>query len=74
MLLDGNPKGYEVAEHISTNVEANPRIISMSKKIHLKHETGVKFLDIIGWKSGNFSCIGQEKNMAVLFQARDILW
>ena len=28
LLLDGNPKEYGVAEHIATNVEANPRTIS----------------------------------------------
>ena len=25
--MDGNPKGYEVAEHIATKVEENPRIL-----------------------------------------------
>ena len=29
--LDGNPKGYEVAEHIATKVEVNPRMISTLK-------------------------------------------
>ena len=27
LLLDGNPKGYEVAEHIATKVEVNPRML-----------------------------------------------
>ena len=30
-LQDGNPKGYEVAEHIYTKVEVNPRMISTLK-------------------------------------------
>ena len=41
MLLDGNPKGYEVAEHIATKVEVNTRMLSTFKnaKSILKHET-----------------------------------
>ena len=31
LLLDGNPNGYEVAEHIDTNVEVNPRMLSTLK-------------------------------------------
>ena len=31
LLLDGNPKGYEVAENIATKVEVNPRMISTLK-------------------------------------------
>ena len=31
LLLDGNPKGYEVAEHKATKVEVNPRILSTLK-------------------------------------------
>ena len=31
LRLDGNPKGYEVAEHIATKVEVNPRILSTLK-------------------------------------------
>ena len=31
LLLDGNPNGYEVAEHIFTKVEVNPRMISTLK-------------------------------------------
>ena len=31
-LLDGYTKGYEVAEHIATKVEVNPRMISTLKK------------------------------------------
>ena len=31
LLLDGNPKGYEVAEQIATQVEVNPRMISTLK-------------------------------------------
>ena len=31
LLLDGNPKGYEVAEHIATKVEVNPRMLSTLK-------------------------------------------
>ena len=27
LLLDGNPKGYEVAEHIATKVEVNTRVL-----------------------------------------------
>ena len=45
MLLDGNPKGCEVAEHIATKVELNPRMLSTLKKrkIHLKNESRGKF-------------------------------
>ena len=40
LLLDGNPKVYEVAEHIFTKVEVNPRMFSTMKKRknHWKHE------------------------------------
>ena len=31
LLLDGNPNGYEVAEHIATKVEVNPRMHSTLK-------------------------------------------
>ena len=31
LLLDGNPKGYEVAEHIVTKVELNPPMLSTLK-------------------------------------------
>ena len=31
LLLDGNPKGYEVSEHIATKVEVNPRMLSTLK-------------------------------------------
>ena len=31
LLLDGNPKGYEVAEHIATKVEVYTRILSTLK-------------------------------------------
>ena len=31
LLLDGNPKGYEVAEHIAKKVEVNSRILSTLK-------------------------------------------
>ena len=40
LILDGNPTGYEVAEHTATKVEVNPWITSTpKKKIHLKHES-----------------------------------
>ena len=31
LLLDGNTKGYELAEHIATKLEVNPRMLSTSK-------------------------------------------
>ena len=31
LLLDGNPNGYEVAEHIASKVELNPRMLSTLK-------------------------------------------
>ena len=31
LIMDRNSKGYEVAEHIATKVEVNPRIISTLK-------------------------------------------
>ena len=31
LLLNGNPKGYEVAEHITTKFEVNPRMLSKLK-------------------------------------------
>ena len=30
--MDGNPKGYEVSEHIDTQFEVNPRMLSTLKK------------------------------------------
>ena len=32
LILDGNPKGCEVAKHIATKVEINPRMLSTLKK------------------------------------------
>ena len=32
LLLDGNPKGCEVAKHMATKVEVNPRMFSTLKK------------------------------------------
>ena len=45
-LLDKNPKGYEVAEHISTNVKVNPQIISTlnNKKSIWSMSPGAKFV------------------------------
>ena len=31
LLLDGNPKGYEISEHIATKVEVNQRMLSTLK-------------------------------------------
>ena len=31
MLLDGNPNGFEVSEHIATKLEVNKRILSILK-------------------------------------------
>ena len=31
LILDGNPKGYEVAEHVATKVEVNPWMLSTLK-------------------------------------------
>ena len=31
LLLDGNPKGYEVAEHTATKYKRNPRMLSTLK-------------------------------------------
>ena len=31
LIMDGNPKGYEVAEHISKKVEVNPQMLSILK-------------------------------------------
>ena len=42
------------------------------REIHLKHESRGKFRDIIGWTSGDFSCLGQETDRAELFQYRKI--
>ena len=30
-IMYGNPKGYEVAEHIATKVEVNPRMLLILK-------------------------------------------
>ena len=45
MLLDGNPKGCEVSEHIATKFEVNTRMLSILKKrkIHLKHKPRENF-------------------------------
>ena len=40
----------------------------------MKHEPRGKFRDVNGWTSGNFICLGQEKNKAGLFQVRYICW
>ena len=32
LIIDGNPKGYEVSEHIDTKFEVNPRMLSTLKK------------------------------------------
>ena len=61
LLLDGNPKGYEVSEHIATKVEVNPRMLSTLKnaKSISSMNPGGKFRDLSGWTSGDFSCLGQ---------------
>ena len=43
--MDGNPKGYEVAYHIATKVEVNPRMLSALKnaKIILSMNPGENF-------------------------------
>ena len=39
-LLDGNPKEYEIAEHIATKVHIIHEFFNIEKhRIHLKHET-----------------------------------
>ena len=72
LLLDGNPKGCDVAEHVATKVEVFPRMLSALKnsKIHMKHEPRGNFLVINGWTSGNFSFLGRERNRAGFFQVR----
>ena len=43
--MDGNSKGYEVAEHIATKVEVNPRMLSTLKnaKTILSMNPGANF-------------------------------
>ena len=38
--MDGNPKGYEVAEHTDTTVEVNPRMLST-----LKNEKSIRSMN-----------------------------
>ena len=45
-----------------------------NQKIYLKHEPRGKIWDINYWTSRKFSCLGQEKNRAGIFQLRDICW
>ena len=54
LLLDGNTKGYEVAEYISTKVEVNPRMLSTLKN----EKPGLFQVREIFWKTfhENFSC------------------
>ena len=33
MILDGNPKGYEVAYYIYKKIEVNPRMLSTLKNV-----------------------------------------
>ena len=47
---------------------------NIGKLIHLKHEYRGKFLDISGWTSGKFSCLGQVTDREGLFQFREIFW
>ena len=74
LLLDGNPKGYDVADHISTRVEVNPRMLSALKNakyvLSMNPGGGGGLLDISGWISGGFSCLGYETDRSVLFQFR----
>ena len=65
LILDGNPKVYEVAGHTSKKGDINTRMNSTfeKRKTYMKHETKIKFQDINGLTSGNFICLGQEKNM-----------
>ena len=61
LFLNGNPKGYEVAEHTAKKVDVNPQILSTLKniKIHMKHEPRGKFRVINGWTYGNFISLGR---------------
>ena len=76
LLLDRKPKLYEVAEHLSTKVEVNPRIIS-TLKTQNPFEAWIQGgggWNINGQNSGNYSFLGQETNVIGLFQDRDICW
>ena len=51
LLLDGNPKGYDVAEHNTTKVDVNPQIISTLKKGQgLGNNLGLKAQDDVATK------------------------
>ena len=64
LIMDGNPKVYEVAEYIATKFELNSRMLSTLKneKMYLKHKPRRKFGDINGHNSVIFSCLVQNTN------------
>ena len=76
LIMDGNPKGCELEEHIATKFKVNPRIISTSKneKSIWSMNPGANFWYISGWNYGDFSCLGNEIDRAGIFQFRDIFW
>ena len=76
LLLDGNPNGYEVAEHIDTNVEVNPRMLLTleNAKFICSMILGADFETSVVGHLGIFSCLGQDTNRAGLFQFREIFW
>ena len=71
LILDENSKGCELAEHVATKFEVDPQMLSTLKTQNMFEAWNqVRFWDINGWNSENFSCLGQEKNRGVLFQFR----
>ena len=76
LLLDGNPKGYEVEEHILKKFKVNPQMLSTSKneKFIWSIKPGGIFETSVVGPLGIFIFLGQEKNRAGLFQVREILW
>ena len=69
LLLDGNRKGYEVAEHIVKKVEINPHMLSILKneKYILSMTSAVNFLDISDRVSESFICLGHAKDREGIF-------
>ena len=77
LLLGGNPNGYEVADHIDTKVEVNPRMISTLKnaKSILSMNIGANFETSVVGPLGIFAAlvmmqIGQDYSNSGRFSGR----
>ena len=76
MLLDRNTKECELAEHIATDSEVNPRMISTLKNVksirNMKPGTNFE-ISVVG-PLGILVNLVRRKNRAGFFQVKDIFW